>query len=364
MIREKSSNLIPISQLGEFGLIDHITKKFNIPDLEAIVKGIGDDAAVLKFDTSFEKNFDNRIIYNERQQLISTDLLIEGVHFDLTYCPLKHLGYKSALVNFSDIFAMNGYPYAITVSLAVSNRFSVEAIEELYEGIKIACEEHNVDLIGGDTTSSRTGLCISVTVLGMADKNKITYRNNAQVNDIVCVTGDLGAAYAGLQLLEREKKIYMDNPMVQPDFTSFEYVIERQLRPVSRKSVIDFFYRENIIPTAMIDISDGLASEIHHICRQSNKGASLYQNKLPINYQTHKASELFEIPVVNFAVFGGEDYELLFTISAKDYDKISLNENISPIGHITDEPGLVNLLLTDFSTTKLEPIGFNHFSKK
>ena len=350
MIQETHPNLTPIHAIGEFELIRRVTQDFPVSHPETLIKGVGDDCAVLAYDEDY-------------YQLISTDLLMEGIHFDLTYAPIKHLGYKAVAVNCSDVYAMNGKPYALTIGLAVSSRFSVEAVEELYAGIKVACEEFDVDLIGGDMTSSRSGLGINVTILGKVEKNKVVYRSGAREYDILCVTGDVGAAYAGLQLLEREKKVFLENPTLQPDFSSYEYVVERQLRPHVRKDFIDFLDRTGIIPTAMIDVSDGIASEVHHICRQSNVGAVIYQDKLPIDYQTVQAGELFDVPALNFALFGGEDYELLFTVKQSDFERVIESRLVRPIGHITNATQGVHLVLSNGSVTELKPLGFDHFGK-
>jgi thiamine-monophosphate kinase len=338
-----------IESVGEFRLIELMTRDFKTYSPN-VIKGIGDDAAVLlQPDGSY--------------LLISTDVMTEGVHFDCSYTPLKHLGYKAAVTNFSDIFAMNGKPFAITVTVSVSNHFSVEALQEIYAGIKAACQYHQVNLIGGDTTASKSGLHIGVTVLGKVSADKITYRSGAKPFQILCVTGDLGAAYAGLQLLEREKAVFLSNPSIQPDLAEFAYVVERQLYPPSRKEVIDYFERANIVPTAMIDISDGLVSEIYHLCKASNVGVVFYQDKIPIDYQTIKAAELFEIPVTTYALYGGEDYELLFTIAQPDYDKISGFKGITPIGYIDEAPLAVRMIQSDGSLVDIQPRGWEHFPK-
>ncbi|MCS6905999.1 MAG: thiamine-phosphate kinase [Bacteroidia bacterium] len=336
-----------IESVGEFRLIELITRDFKSfsPHL---VQGIGDDAAVIAQP-------DGSLL------LISTDAMVEGIHFDCSYTPLKHLGYKAAITNFSDIFAMNGKPFAITVSISVSNQFSVEALQELYSGIQIACKEHEVDLIGGNTTAIKSGLHIGITVLGKVAADRISYRKGAKPYEILCVTGDLGAAYAGLQILEREKAVYLTNPSIQPDLSEFAYVVERQLRPPSRKEVINFFEKANIVPTAMIDISDGLVSEIYHICKASNVGATFYQNKLPIDYQTIKVAELFELPVTTYALYGGEDYELLFSIKQTDYEKVSAFRGITPIGYIEETPLLVRMVQADNSVVDIKPMGYEHF---
>ena len=309
-----------IASLGEFGLIDHLTKHVEVKN-NSTLKGIGDDAAVLD--------------YKEKQVLVTTDLLLEGIHFDLTYVPLKHLGYKSAVVNFSDIYAMNGQPKQITVSLGISKRFSVEDLEQLYAGIQLACDVYHVDLIGGDTSASLTGLAISITCIGEANKEKIVYRNGARENDLICVSGDLGAAYMGLQLLEREKKVFAGEKNFQPAFEGREYLLERQLKPEARKDIIEELAKRNIVPTAMMDISDGLSSELLHICRQSNTGCRIYEERIPIDYQTAVMAEEFNMSLITAALNGGEDYELLFTVPLAKHDDISALPGIRIIGHIT-----------------------------
>ena len=308
-----------IATLGEFGLIDRLTEGIK-PENESTKYGVGDDAAVLSYPS-------------EKQLLVTTDLLMEGVHFDLTYVPLKHLGYKSAVVNFSDIYAMNGTPRQITVSLALSKRFSVEDMEELYSGIRLACQQYHVDIIGGDTSSSLTGLAISITCIGDADKDKVVYRNGAKDTDLICVSGDLGAAYMGLQLLEREKTVLKGEKDIQPDFTGKEYLLERQLKPEARKDIVQQFKEKNILPTAMIDISDGLASEIMHICKDSGIGCNIYEEKIPIDYQTFKMAEELNMNATVCALSGGEDYELLFTAPLEHYDLLTAMPGISVIGH-------------------------------
>lgn len=312
-------NRTELSEIGEFGLIDLLASKVKILN-KSTVQGIGDDAAII----------DN----THALTLVSTDILVENIHFDLTYTPLKHLGYKAAVVNFSDIYAMNGIPKQITVGIAVSNRFSVEAIEELYDGILLACKNYNVDLVGGDTSSSAAGLFISVTVIGEAAPGEVIYRKGAKENDLICVTGDLGAAYTGLLVLEREKEVFKVNPSSQPDFAGNEYIIERQLKPEARKDIIELLQKEKIRPTAMIDISDGLASEILHICNLSGKGCRIYDEKLPIDQQTMSVALDFGIDPSTCALNGGEDYELLFTVDLKDFDRVSRMNDIHVIGHI------------------------------
>lgn len=309
-----------ISTLGEFGLIRRLTEKFPILN-SSTLKGVGDDAAVLDFGT--------------KQVLVTTDLLLEGVHFDLVYVPLKHLGYKAAVVNFSDIYAMNGRPKQITVSLGVSKRFSVEDLELIYDGLSLACRHYGVDLVGGDTSASLTGLTLSITCVGEADKDKIVYRNGAKPTDLVCVTGDLGSAYMGLQLLEREKIAFSGNDDVQPDFEGKDYILQRQLKPEARKDIIDLLSNAGILPTSMMDISDGLSSELMHICSQSNTGCRIYEDKLPVSYQAVMMAEELNMSIVTAALNGGEDYELLFTVSLNDYEKLIPLEGISIVGHIT-----------------------------
>lgn len=334
-----------ISKYGEFGLIKHLTENFKLQNKSSI-KGVGDDAAVLD--------------YRDKQVLVTTDLLLEGVHFDLTYVPLKHLGYKSAVVNFSDIYAMNGQPKQMIVSLGISKRFSVENLEELYAGIKLACENYGVDLVGGDTSASLTGLTISITCIGEGEKDKIVYRNGAKENDLICVSGDLGSAYMGLQLLEREKIVFQgqtDN--VQPDFEGKEYILQRQLKPEARKDIIDDLRKKEIVPTAMMDISDGLSSELIHICTQSGVGCRIYEDKIPINYQAAVMAEELNFNIVTAALNGGEDYELLFTASLNDYEKIVSMENVGIIGHITKKELGLNLVGREGEEIPLKAQGWN-----
>jgi len=310
-----------ISSLGEFGLINHLTKNFEIRNASTIV-GVGDDAAVID--------------HYGRQTVITTDLLLEGVHFDLMYTPLKHLGYKSVVVNLSDIYAMNATPTQITVSIGISNRFSLEALNEFYEGIYAACEKYNVDLAGGDTSSSQKGFIISVTAIGEVAPDKFVKRSTAGKGDLICVSGDLGAAFLGLTLLEREKSIYLENPQIQPDLEDETYIVGRLLKPEARKDIIEFFAQQNILPTAMMDISDGLSSETLHICDQSSLGCRLYEDKLPIIDETRNAAFKFGLDPTVCALNGGEDYELVFTAKQEDYDKLLLNDNISIIGYMAD----------------------------
>ena len=309
-----------IASIGEFGLIKHLTEKFQIIN-PSTLKGVGDDAAVLD--------------YKDKQVLVTTDLLLEGIHFDLVYVPLRHLGYKAAVVNFSDIYAMNGQPKQLTVSLGISKRFSVEDLELIYEGIELACKKYGVDLIGGDTSASLTGLAISMTCIGEGEKDKIVYRDGAKANDLICVTGDLGSAYMGLQLLEREKIVFAANENAQPDFDGKDYILQRQLKPEARKDIIAALAEKGITPTAMMDISDGLSSELIHICTQSNTGCRIYEDKIPINYQAVVMAEEINMSIVTAALNGGEDYELLFTASLEDYEKIILMEGVGIVGHMT-----------------------------
>ncbi len=350
MIEENPSAYTPISSLGEFGLIAHLTRKFPIRRAGTI-KAVGDDAAVVRPETG-------------KVQVYSTDLLIEGVHFDLAYMPLQHLGYKAVAVNVSDIAAMNAQPIGITVSIGVSSRFPVEALEEFYVGVAFACEKYGIDLLGGDTTSSRQGLVISVTAFGEVDEKKLAYRSGAQPKDLVCVSGDVGAAYAGFLVLDREKEVYLTNPEMQPDLNDYDYVVGRQLRAEARMDVVNRLTELGIQPTSMIDVSDGIASELHHICRASKCGAMIYSTKLPIDFQTVKVGEEFEISPVTFALNGGEDYELLFTIPLSDFDKIKAESGITIIGHITDEPGQIQIILDSGEVVDIEAQGWEHFPQE
>lgn len=340
-----------ISSIGEFGLIDRLTKDFPLRN-DSSKKGVGDDAAVLS--------------YGDKEVLVTTDLLLEGIHFDLRYVPLKHLGYKSAIVNFSDIYAMNGTPRQITVSLGVSSRFTVEHIEELYSGIRLACEIYGVDLVGGDTSASVTGLVISVTCLGESSKEDIVYRNGAKETDLICVSGDLGAAYMGLQLLEREKRVAAgakEGESFQPDFSGKEYILERQLKPEARKDVISMLREKGIRPTAMMDVSDGLSSELLHICKASGVGCRIYEDKVPIDYQTAVMAEELSMNLVMTAMNGGEDYELLFTVPLTEHDKIKDLKGISMIGYVT-KPELGAAMVTrDGAELPITAQGWNAFTK-
>lgn len=336
-----------IGQYGEFGLIKHLTKNIEIQNASTIV-GVGDDAAVID---------------HTGQTVITTDLLVEGVHFDLMYTPLKHLGYKSVVVNLSDIYAMNATPSQITLSIGISNRFSVEALEEFYEGVYAACEQYGVDLIGGDTSSSQKGFIISVTAIGEVQPNKVVKRSGAQKGDLLCCSGDIGASYIGLLFLEREKKIYLENPKIQPDLEGEDYVIRRLLKPEARKDIIEFFDKHNIVPTSMMDISDGLSSEILHICTESGVGAVVYEDKLPINEASRLAAYKFELDPTACALSGGEDYELLFTLKQDDYDKITLNEQISVIGYVTDADVKPHIVTKGGNKHELTAQGWNAFKK-
>ena len=347
----QETNRTEIATLGEFGLIKHLTEGIQFVH-EETKYGVGDDAAVLSYPNP------------DQQVLVTTDLLMEGVHFDLEYTPLKHLGYKSAVVNFSDIYAMNGTPKQITVSLAISKRFSVEDIEELYAGIRLACNTYHVDLVGGDTTPSMTGLAISITCIGEADKDQIVYRNGAKENDIICVSGDLGSAYMGLQLLEREKAIFQGKKEVNPDFSGKEYILKRQLKPEARKDIIAELKSRGIKPTSMMDISDGLSSELMHICSQSNVGCRIYEDRIPIDYQTAVMAEELNMNVTTCALNGGEDYELLFTVPLTMHGRIDDWEGVKEIGYIT-KPELGTMLISrDNQEFTLKAQGWNPLKEK
>ncbi|MDW3196148.1 MAG: thiamine-phosphate kinase [Cytophagales bacterium] len=336
-----------IGELGEFGLIDRLSSKFT-PENDQTVKGIGDDAAVISSSEG-------------QLTLLSSDMLLEGIHFDLAYMPLQHLGYKAIAVNVSDIASMNGIPKQVTVNLGLSNRFSVEAIEMIYKGIKSACEEYKVDLVGGDTTASRTGLVISVSVLGETNAEKITYRNTAAKSDIVCVSGDLGAAYIGLQVLEREKQEYLANPDMQPQIEKYDHVVGRQLRPKARMDIIHELAELNIVPTSMIDISDGLVSELFHLCKQSDLGVSIYEDKLPIGEQTFSTAAEFSIDPNTCALNGGEDYELLFTLKQEDFEKIKNHEDIHTIGYMHEKEKGKVMVTRSQNVMELQAQGWVHF---
>ena len=342
------SNRTEISTLGEFGLIRHLTDRIEIRN-SSTIKGVGDDAAILS--------------YGDKQVIVTTDLLLEGIHFDLTYVPLKHLGYKSAVVNFSDIYAMNGLPKQITVSLGISKRFSVEEIEDFYAGLKLACDVYGVDIVGGDTSASLTGLCISITCIGEGEKGKVILRSGAKETDLICVSGDLGAAYMGLQLLEREKRIFKGEKDFTPDFTGKEYLLERQLKPEARKDIIEALRNAAVIPTAMMDVSDGLSSELLHISKESNVGCRIYEDRIPIDYQTAAMAEQFNMNLVTAALNGGEDYELLFTVPLTDHDKVSEMKGVKVIGHIT-KPELGNYLVgRDGGEVELKAQGWNSLNE-
>lgn len=339
-------NRTEIATLGEFGLIKHLTE--DIKPVNAETKyGIGDDAAVLDYSGE------------NKQVLVTTDLLMEGVHFDLVYTPLKHLGYKSAMVNLSDIYAMNGTPKQITVSLAISKRFCIEDLDDFYDGVKLACKLHNVDIVGGDTTSSVTGLAISITCIGEADKDNVVYRNGAHDTDLICVSGDLGAAYMGLQLMEREKAVFQGEKDVQPDFAGKEYLLERFLKPEARRDIIEELAKAGIKPTAMMDVSDGLSSELMHICSQSNAGCRVYEERIPIDYQTAVMAEEFNMNLSTCALNGGEDYELLFTVPLTDHEKVSQIKDVKIIGHITKPEMGCALVTRDGNEMELKAQGWN-----
>lgn len=340
-------NRTEIASLGEFGLIDHLTKNAEILNASTILS-IGDDAAVID--------------HFGKQTVISTDMLVEGIHFDLMYTPLRHLGYKSVVVNLSDIYAMNATPTHITLSIAFSNRFSLEALTDFYEGVYAACEKYSVDLIGGDTTSSQKGFIISVTAIGEIVTEKIVKRSGAKSGDLLCVTGDVGAAFLGLTLLEREKNIYLENPQIQPDLENEKYIVGRLLKPEARRDIIEFFEKEDLRPSSMMDVSDGLSSEILHICKQSNAGCKIYEDKIPINEFAKQFAYKLELDPTACALSGGEDYELLFTIQQGDYDKLVLNEQISVIGYMTDIEEGVHIITKGGSTYPLTAQGWNAFA--
>ena len=335
-----------VNELGEFGLIDHLTQNHKLSN-DSSLKGVGDDAAVID-----NKNF---------LTVVSTDMLVEGIHFDLMYTPLKHLGYKSVVVNLSDIYAMNAIPKQILVSIAFSNRFSVEALDELYSGIYAACDHYRVDLVGGDTASSQKGIIISITAIGQGEKDKITYRNTAKVGDLICVTGNLGAAYLGLQLLEREKQLYLSNPGIKPDLENQAYLVGRQLKPEARNDMIDLFAKQNLVPTAMIDISDGLASEIFHICKQSGVGAFIEESGVPIHPDAQLMAIKFQLDPVTCALSGGEDYELLFTIDPKDIEKVKYLPDIYIMGEITEAAEGIKLHTKGGNIHDIKAQGWKHF---
>lgn len=344
----ENKNTTPLSEIGEFGLIDHLTKNFPIIH-PSTLKGVGDDAAVLNL--------------NKGQSVVTTDLLIEGIHFDLSYVPLKHLGYKSVMVNLSDVYAMNAHPTQITVSLAASNRFPLEALEELYSGIALACKNYKVDLVGGDTSSSATGLIISITAVGQVESEKITYRSGAKANDLLVVSGDLGGAYMGLQVLEREKEVFKVNPNNQPDLALYSYCVERQLKPEARKDIIELLEEVEITPNAMIDISDGLSSEVFHLSKASGIGCDVYEEKLPADPQTSSTAEEFQINSSTALLNGGEDYELLMAIKTEDYNKIKGHPLLTTIGHFTDEKEVCNLITGLGQSIPLQAQGWKNFNK-
>lgn len=347
MLDNKEQNLTPLDKIGEFGLIKHLTESIEIQN-ESTMKGVGDDAAVLNFAGN--------------ETVISTDMLVEGVHFNLAYVPLKHLGYKSVMVNLSDIYAMNAIPSQILVSVAVSNRFPLEALDELYEGIKIACKKYNVDLIGGDTTSSTSGLILSITAIGSSKKENLTYRNGAGENDLLVVSGDLGGAYLGLQILERENEVFKANPNAQPDLAEYDYIVGRQLKPEAGKHVVELLEKLEVKPTSMIDISDGLSSEILHLSEQSGYGFKIYEEKIPLDPMVIKTAEEFGINPITCALNGGEDYELLFTIAQSDFLKIKGNPNFTVIGHTTEQNAENYLILQGSeSAVALTAQGWNSF---
>jgi len=344
----ENKNTTPLSQLGEFGLIDHLTKSFPLVQ-PSTRQGVGDDAAVMNF--------------TEGHTVVTTDLMIEGIHFNLSYVPLKHLGYKSVMVNLSDVYAMNAHPTQITVSIAVSNRFPLEALEELYAGIKLACKNYKVDLVGGDTSSSSSGLIISVTAMGQVENEKITYRSGAQPNDLLVVSGDLGGAYMGLQVLEREKEVFKVNPNNQPDLALYSYCIERQLKPEARKDIVELLEELAIVPNAMIDISDGLSSEILHLCKASEVGCDLYEEKLPCDPSTSSTAEEFKMNSITALLNGGEDYELLMAIKTEDYDKIKGHPLLTTIGHFTDQKEACNMITGLGQSIPIEAQGWKNFNK-
>lgn len=346
MLADKNEQRTSIEELGEFGLIKHLTKDFQIHQ-KSTLKGIGDDAAVLDFETN--------------KAVVSTDLLIEGVHFDLSYMPLKHLGYKAVIVNLSDIYAMNAVATQITVSLAVSNRFPLEALEEFYAGVAAACRVYGVDLVGGDSTSSNKGMLISITAIGFAKEEKLVYRSGAKENDLLVVSGDLGGAYLGLQILEREKEVFKVNPQNQPDLEPYSYLIERQLKPEARKDMVAILEKLEVKPTSMIDISDGLSSEILHLCHQSNVGCNVYEEKIPLDPTVISASEEFKMDSTMIALSGGEDYELLFTVAQSDFDKIKGNPNLTVIGHMTQQSEGSHLVTRDNTKIPIKAQGWNSF---
>jgi thiamine-monophosphate kinase len=337
-----------IASLGEFGLIEHLTKNIEIQNASTIL-GVGDDAAVID--------------HFGKQTVITTDLLLEGIHFDLMYTPLKHLGYKAVVVNLSDIYAMNAQPTQITLSIGISNRISIEALNEFYEGVYIACDKYGVDLIGGDTSSSQKGFVISVTAIGEVAPDQFVKRSTANKGDLICVSGDLGGAYLGLTLMEREKKIYQENPQIQPDLENESYIVGRLLKPEARKDIIEFFEKNSIKPTSMMDVSDGISSEVLHLCKQAELGCKIYEEKLPLHESSRKAAFKFGLDPTICALNGGEDYELIFTLQQEDHDKIVLNEEISVIGYMTDAAEGMKLLTKGGNQFDITAQGWNAFKK-
>jgi thiamine-monophosphate kinase len=347
MIEDKNQSKTSLSELGEFGLIEHLTKNFKIKH-KSTIKGIGDDATVLDF--------------KKEQIVVTTDMLVEGVHFDLSYMPLKHLGYKAMIVNLSDVYAMNAQATQVTVSIAVSNRFPLEALEELYSGIETAAKIYDIDVVGGDTTTSTTGLIISITAIGHVNAKDVVYRSGAKPNDLLVVSGDLGAAYMGLQVLEREKEVFKVNPQNQPDLENYTYIIERQLKPEARKDIVELLKDLKVKPTSMIDISDGLSSEIMHLCKHSVVGCDLYENKIPLDPQVISTCEEFNIDSTTVALNGGEDYELLFTVSQDDFTKIKANPNFSIIGFVKEKSAGMHLITRAETSIPLKAQGWNSFN--
>lgn len=349
-MEENNTERTELDELGEFGLIERLTADFPLRNASSL-KGVGDDAAVIGHEGG--------------KTLVSVDMLVEGVHFDMTYTPLKHLGYKAAVVNFSDIYAMNATPTQIVIGLGVSNRYSVEALDELYAGTRLACERYGVDMVGGDVTGSKSGLLISITVIGTANEADIVYRSGAKPNDLLCVSGDLGGAYAGLLVLEREKAEYIANPAMQPKLEGFEYVLERQLKPEARKDIVAMLKDLHIKPTSMIDVSDGLASEILHLCKASGVGCQLYEEKIPLDPSTVKLAKEFQIVPSVAALSGGEDYELLFTIDQKDYEQIQkIASDVTVIGHMTADKGVAEMVTPDLHVIPIKAQGWNHLRKE
>jgi thiamine-monophosphate kinase len=349
-IMENKVAFTSIANLGEFGLIDHLTKNFSAKNPQ-VIKSVGDDCAVI--DTGNPTHY----------QLITTDILTEGIHFDVVYTPLKHLGYKAVVANVSDIYAMNGTPQYITVSIAISSKYSVEAVEEIYKGMYLACERYGIDLIGGDTTSSLKGLFISITAIGTIEKEKVAYRSGAKENDLICVSGDLGAAFMGLQLLEREKRVFKEHPGVQPDLENQHYLLARQLKPEARKDIIGILAIRKIVPTSMIDISDGLSSEITHLCKQSNCGARLYESKIPIHSDTFELGVNMNLDIISVLMNGGEDYELLFTVSQKDYEQLKEESDISIIGHMTSSDQGIQMMSKGGQLIDIKAKGWSSFKE-